>query len=97
VRRASARVASSNPRTLTHLSSGGSSKGWATADHVGTAALGCPVERSSTGFCDGRHSGALLRRTAEAAVPTWFSSSVFAAHRPPRFSSDPRPHHRLVR
>src|SRR6185295_15288596 len=41
-------------------------------EHVGTAALGCPVERSSTHF-GGRtekHSGAPLRRTAGAAVPT---------------------------
>ena len=37
------------------------------SDHMGTAALGCPVERSSTGVC--RDSGALLRRTAEGGCP----------------------------
>ena len=41
------------------------------ADDVGTAALGCPGRACSTNFAL-RNSGALLRRTAEAAVPTWF-------------------------
>jgi len=41
------------------------------ACHVGTAALGCPVERSSTGFGAYAKSGASLRRTAGAAASTW--------------------------
>jgi hypothetical protein len=35
-----------------------------TTNHVGTAALGCPVERSSTVFPETRNRRALLRRTA---------------------------------
>jgi len=37
--------------------------------HVGTAARGCPVERSSTGGADTKNSGASLRRTAEGGCP----------------------------
>jgi hypothetical protein len=40
-------------------------------DHVGTAALGCPVERSSTGF---RHALALLA----AAFREIFDESAYA-------------------
>jgi tRNA-dihydrouridine synthase B len=44
--------------------------------HVGTAALGCPVERSSTGFdvgsgVDGQKSGLPPDGQPRAAVPTW--------------------------
>ena len=47
-----------------------------TTDHVGTAALGCSVERSSTGFCANdreRRSAGLPRTCPERceAVPTW--------------------------
>src|SRR6266849_3059219 len=39
-------------------------------NHVGTAALGCPVERSSTALLPiAKPSGALLRRTAEDSCP----------------------------
>jgi len=58
---------------------------WASNAHVGTAALGCPVERSSTGFCadssnpGGETSGlrpdgqptACPEPVEGAAVPTW--------------------------
>ncbi len=37
--------------------------------HVETAALGCPVECSSTAFATTKNSGAWLRRTTGAAVP----------------------------
>ncbi len=45
-------------------------------DHVGTAAIGCPVERSSTGFdagseFDGKESGLWPDGQPRAAVPTW--------------------------
>src|SRR6185312_5082586 len=40
----------------------------ARAGHVGTAALGCPVERSSTDF-GALTRGASLRRTAEGGCP----------------------------
>ena len=47
---------------------------WASSGHVGTAAPGCPVERSSTGFCagsnpSGKESGLQLDRQPRA-VPT---------------------------
>jgi tRNA-dihydrouridine synthase B len=51
--------------------------------HVGTAALGCPVERSSTGFDFGIHSGedSGLRPDGQprAAVPTWAVAEASAA------------------
>jgi queuine tRNA-ribosyltransferase len=58
------------------------SNDWASTDlssnaHVGTAAPGCPVERSSTGFCaagstpSGEKSGLRPDGQPRAAVPTW--------------------------
>jgi queuine tRNA-ribosyltransferase len=50
---------------------------WASSGHVGTAALGCPVERRSTGFCaggsnpGGQKSGLRPDGKPGAAVPTW--------------------------
>jgi queuine tRNA-ribosyltransferase len=50
---------------------------WSATDHVGTAALGCPVERSSTGFvasgsdASGQTSGLRPDGQPGAAVPTW--------------------------
>jgi tRNA-dihydrouridine synthase B len=55
--------------------------------HVGTAALGCPVERSSTGFdvgseLDGQESGLRPDGQPRAAVPTWPLSGTSAASKP---------------
>ncbi len=53
------------------------SNDWASTEHVGTAALGCPVERSSTGSCadssnpSGQKSGLRPDGQPRAAVPTW--------------------------
>jgi tRNA-dihydrouridine synthase B len=52
--------------------------------HVGTAALGCPVERSSTGFgigtgLDGDISGPWPEGQPRAAVPTWLAVEAPAA------------------
>jgi tRNA-dihydrouridine synthase B len=52
--------------------------------HVGTAALACPVERSSTGFgvgsgLDGELSGLRPDGQPRAAVPTWASSETSTA------------------
>jgi queuine tRNA-ribosyltransferase len=53
------------------------SSAWASNAHVGTAARGCPVERSSTGFCassstpSGEKSGLRPDGQPRAAVPTW--------------------------
>jgi queuine tRNA-ribosyltransferase len=50
---------------------------WGGNDYVGTAALGCPVERSSTGFCadsgnpSGQKSGLRPDGQPRAAVPTF--------------------------
>jgi tRNA-dihydrouridine synthase B len=55
--------------------------------HVGTAALGCPIERSSTGFevgdqfC-GQASGLRPYGQPRAAVPTWPSPETLAAAKP---------------
>ncbi len=43
----------------------------ATTNHVGTAAPGCPAERSSALALPEETSRAALDRTAGAAVPTW--------------------------
>jgi tRNA-dihydrouridine synthase B len=53
-------------------------------NHVGTAALGCPVERSSAGFdgsadLDGEKSGLWPDGQPRAAVPTWASSETLTA------------------
>ena len=37
--------------------------------HVGTAALGCPAERSSASLAEGKSRRALLDRTAEGGCP----------------------------
>jgi nifR3 family TIM-barrel protein len=55
--------------------------------YVGTAALGCPVERSSTGFklgsaIDGQTSGLRPEGQATAAVPTWTSQGTPATCHP---------------
>jgi tRNA-dihydrouridine synthase B len=55
--------------------------------HVGTAALGCPVERRSTGFdvgseLDGQESGLRPDGQPRAAVPTWPLSETSAASKP---------------
>jgi nifR3 family TIM-barrel protein len=55
--------------------------------HVGTAALGCPVERSSTGFDFGRQleeqvSGLRPEGHPRAAVPTWPVAKTSAAEKP---------------
>jgi tRNA-dihydrouridine synthase B len=52
--------------------------------HVGTAALGCPPERSSTGFdaggrVNGEESGLRPDGQPRAAVPTWALSETSAA------------------
>ena len=52
--------------------------------HVGTAALGCPVEQSSTGFgigtgLDGETSGLRSEGQPRAAVPTWLVAEAPAA------------------
>ncbi len=52
--------------------------------HVGTAASGCPVERSSTGFgtgsqLDGEESGLRPDGQPRAAVPTWVLPETSAA------------------
>ena len=45
----------------------------ATANHVGTAALGCPCRAQlDEPLLKAKQSGASLRWTAGAAVPTWF-------------------------
>ncbi len=62
---------SSQNETLSHQRSCGSE-----VDHVGTAALGCPVERSSTILFSANfspmNSRAALDRTAEGGCPAWF-------------------------
>jgi len=55
--------------------------------HAGTAALGCPVERSSTGFdagsdAGGEASGLRPDGHPRAAVPTWTSSETSAVTKP---------------
>jgi nifR3 family TIM-barrel protein len=55
--------------------------------YVGTAALGCPVEQSSTGFeagscLDGEASGLRPDGQPSAAVPTWRLPETTAACRP---------------
>jgi tRNA-dihydrouridine synthase B len=55
--------------------------------HVGIAALGCPVEQSSTGFAagncpDGEASGLRPDGQPRAAVPTWPSPETSAACKP---------------
>ena len=55
--------------------------------HVGTAALGCPVERSSTGFdvgsrVDGQKSGLRPDGQPRAAVPTWVLPETSAVGKP---------------
>src|SRR5216684_5614355 len=59
--------------------------------HVGTAALGCPVERSSTGFdagshLDGEASGLRPYGQPRAAVPTW---ALQRAPSVPKFYDEP--------
>ena len=50
-------------------------------NHVGTAAPGCPVERSSTIHCLKRISGASLRRAAEGGCPHVILAPSIGAHR----------------
>jgi tRNA-dihydrouridine synthase B len=72
------RTAPSNPwifRQIQQYCAGMENAGFGSA-HVGTAALGCPVERSSTGFgigtgLDGETSGLRPEGQPRASFPTW--------------------------
>ncbi len=80
------RTAPSNPwifRQIQQYCTGMENAGLGSA-HVGTAALGCPVEQSSTGFgigtgLDGETSGLRPEGQARAAVPTWLVAEAPAA------------------
>jgi tRNA-dihydrouridine synthase B len=82
------RTAPSNPwifRQIQQYCAGMKNVGIGNA-HVGTVALGCPVERSSTGFAvgidlDGELSGLRAEGQPRAAVPTWTVAETSAASR----------------
>jgi len=83
------RTAPSNPwifRQIQQYCAGRDNAGVGNA-HVGTAALGCPVERSSTGFdagsdLDGQASGLRPDGQPRAAVPTWALPETSAGFKP---------------
>jgi len=83
------RSAPSNPWIFRQIEQYGRGMGNAVigSAHVGTAALGCPVERSSTDFdagsdLDGEASGLRPDGQPRAAVPTWPLPETSAAFKP---------------